>query len=104
MPARRCAAGRHAGGRSGIPERAAALSAERPRQGSARDAVSRDGTAGRRGKGHHRYAPRGTRRRSTYTIAARLWTTFGQPGQAQAIRAEARRTFPESRPPASTNN
>ena len=40
----------------------------------------------------------------TYTIAARLWTTFGQPGQAQAIRAEARRTFPESRPPASTNN
>ena len=24
--------------------------------------------------------------------------------QAQAIRAEARRTFPESRPPASTNN
>jgi tetratricopeptide (TPR) repeat protein len=40
----------------------------------------------------------------TYTIAARLWTAFGQPGQAQAIRAEARRTFPESRPPAPTNN
>ena len=40
----------------------------------------------------------------TYTIAARLWASFGQTRQAQAIRAEARRTFAEKRPPAPANN
>ena len=40
----------------------------------------------------------------TYTIAARLWTSFGQTRQAQAIRAEARRTFADNRPRPSTNN
>jgi tetratricopeptide (TPR) repeat protein len=40
----------------------------------------------------------------TYAIAARLWTSFGQPRQAQAVRAEARRTFTEDRSRPSTNN
>jgi len=39
-----------------------------------------------------------------YTTAARLWTSFGQPRQAQAVRAEARRTFTEERSRPSANS
>ncbi len=31
----------------------------------------------------------------SYALAARLWTMFGNPKQADAVRAEARRTFAE---------
>jgi tetratricopeptide (TPR) repeat protein len=39
----------------------------------------------------------------TYTVAARLWASFGQMRQAQTIRAEGRRAFTENRPRASTD-
>jgi arylsulfatase A-like enzyme/predicted Zn-dependent protease len=32
-----------------------------------------------------------------YALAARIWTSFGRPREAQAVRAEARRTFSDSR-------
>ena len=95
---------RQRGGRSGIPERAAPLSAERPRQGSARDALSCDGTARRRGQAPSpTCCARHPRRRPTRSPRA-CGPHSASPRQAQAIRAEARRTFPESRPPTSTNN
>jgi tetratricopeptide (TPR) repeat protein len=33
----------------------------------------------------------------SYTLAARLWSSFGNPHEAQAVRAEARRTFTDGR-------
>jgi choline-sulfatase len=38
----------------------------------------------------------------SYALAARLWTSFGNKREAQAVRAEARRAFTDSRPRAST--
>jgi len=39
----------------------------------------------------------------SYALAARLWTSFGNPREAQAVRAEARRTFADSRSRATTS-
>jgi hypothetical protein len=38
----------------------------------------------------------------SYALAARLWTSFGNPREAQAVRAEARRAFTDSRVRATT--